>query len=191
MSNISLPADTYNLFPASPANHVMRFARLPHLSFVIQEVALPTVSATIPRIESNFTSRFSPTRLNFDNLSVTFLVDEEFRAHRELFSWLWGVTGGDDRSTVTQQFLSDQQSKYTWPAVRGNRSEILESTSRTYAGLTIVNAAKIPILRILFYNVFISSLGGVQFSTTADTLTPLTATATFEYEFYTIYEIRR
>lgn len=191
MSNISLPADTFNLFPASPANHVIRFARMPQTSFVIQEVNLPGLSAALPRIESGGTpfTKFAPTRLDFEPLQITFLIDEELRAHQELYKWLWGITGGIDRSQVTAEFINDQ-AQYIWPDTK-NKQNALNAVSHTYAGLTIVNGSKLPILRILFYNVWISNLGGIQFSTTADTLTPLTAQATFEYDFYSMFQIRR
>jgi hypothetical protein len=190
MSNISLPADTYNLFPANPANHMIRFARMPHLSFMVQEVNLPTITANVPQVQSGGRySKFAPDRLNFEPLTVTFLVDEEYRVHRELYRWLWGVTGGVDRSTVVAEFIEDEI-QYLWPGVT-NTNIALNTLAATYAGLTILNPAKIPILRVLFYNLYITSLGGVQFLTTGNPEQPLTATATFEYEFYTMMEIRR
>lgn len=190
MSNISLPADTYNLFPANPANHVIRFARMPHLSFMIQEVNLPTITAAVPQVQSGGRySKFTPDRLTFDPLSVTFLIDEEYRVHRELYRWMWGMTGGVDRSVVTAEFIDDQV-QYIWPGVT-KPNEALNALASTYAGLTIVNPAKIPILRILFYNLYITSLGGVQLITTGNPEQPITATATFEYDFYTMVEIRR
>ena len=61
----------------------------------------------------------------------------------------------------------------------------------THAGLTIVNGSKVPILRVLFYNVHVVQLGPVQFSVTAvDTLPTITSTATFEYDFYSIMDIK-
>lgn len=190
MSSISITADTYNLFPASPANHVIRFERMPHLSFVVQEVNLPAVTTNIPRIQTGGPwSKFMPERLNFDPLAVTFIVDEEFRAYRELYSWLWGMTGGTDRSEITTEFINEQ-AQNTWTNPR-NKESALASSAQTSAGLTIVNGSKIPILRVLFYNVLLTGLGAIQFSTTSDTLPPITTTATFEYDFYTIVELRR
>jgi len=190
MSNLSLPADTYNLFPANPQNHMIRFARMPNLSFMIQEVNLPTITANIPRVQTaGIFSKFAPERLNFDPLNVTFIVDEEFRVHRELYKWLWGMTGGADRSEVVAEFLADQ-ANYIWPDNK-NDETALGLASQTYAGLTIVNPAKIPILRVLFYNAYITSLGQVQFATNVDPGQVMTSTATFEYDFYTIVEIRR
>lgn len=189
-SNLSLPADTFNLFPANPQNHVVRFSRMPNLSFVVQEVNLPGITATIPNIQTGgIQSKFLPDRLTFEPLTVSFLVDEEFRVHRELYQWLWGMTGGTDRSQVTAEFINNNIN-FIWPPAR-SRPEALSIAGATHVGLTIVNPAKIPILRVLFYNAIITSLGGVQFQTSGDPLQVMTATATFEYEFYTIMEIRR
>src|SRR5574343_652692 len=94
--------DTLNLFPASPTNHILRFHRLPHLSYVLQECGLPGVSTNPPQINlPGHAVKFTPDRLTYDPLVVTFLVDEEFRAWQELQSWLVGTTGGDERQEIT------------------------------------------------------------------------------------------
>lgn len=188
MSSLSLSSGLSGLFPASPVNHVIRFSRLPNLTYVVQEVALPGVSATPARnVVPGLTVRYAPDRLTYEPLNVTFMVDEEFRTHRELHRWLTGVTGGEDRTKLVAKFL-DEESDYIW---EDNREQTrFAAASATTAGLTIVNATKTPILRILFYNVHLTNIGPVQFSvTTTDTLTPMTSTATFEYDFYSIVEL--
>lgn len=187
MSNIAIPAGTCNLFPASPTNSVMYFSRLPQLSFVLQDVALPGVSGVPARIAApGLAMRMSADHLTYDPLNVTFMVDEEFRTHRELHRWLTGVTGGEDRTVLTQRFV-DEQAQYMW-AEPGREFNRYASTN---AGLTIVNGGKIPILRVLFYNVHLTAIGPVQFTTTTtDTNVPMTSTATFEYDWFSIYEIR-
>lgn len=191
MSTLSLSADTFNLFPAAPASHIINFARMPFTSFVVQEVNLPGVSATIARVGApGLAVRHAADRLVYEPLTISFLVDEEFRTHRELHSWLIGMTGGEDRSRLTAQFINDQ-ADFFWNDPGLTQTERLARASSTTAGLTILNEAKIPLLRVLFHNVFITSLGGVQFSVIADPINILTSTATFEYDYYTIVEIRR
>lgn len=189
MSNLSIPSDTFNLFPADPTSHVMQFQRMPMTTFTIQEVNLPAISArtgVAPMPGGN--AHFLPDKLIYEPLSITFMVDEELRAWRELFSWLLGMTGAYDRGILTAEFLT-QQTNYVQAEKPTSR---LERAGRTTAGLTIVNGAKIPILRFLFYNVYVSSLGQIQFDTkTTDTITPITCTATFEYDYYTLVELRR
>lgn len=189
MSTLSIPSDTFNLFPADALSHVMRFARLPMTTYVIQEVNLPTVSTRTAVIATpGISTKHLPDRLTYDPLTISFLVDEEFRAWREIYAWMYGTVGGPDRSVVTAEFLNSQENyiKYEKPAGR------LDRAGRTDAGLTIVNAAKIPLLRFIFYNVYPISLGQIQFSTTStDPITPLTCQATFDYEYYSVVEIRR
>ena len=191
MSNLSLSSDTFNLFPAAPASFLMRFERMPYLSFVVQEATLPGISAATAQVGiPGMTVRYQPDRLVYEPLQVTFLVDEEFRVHRELHQWLAGMTGREDRSSVTAQFVNDQ-AEFIWGAGPAAGSIRHAATSRTTAGLTIVNESKIPLLRVLFYNLYPTAVGPVNFSVTVDPLTTLTATATFEYDFYTLVEIRR
>lgn len=190
MSEISLPADTYNLFPASPTNHVMHFSRMPNLSYVIQQVNLPGISAEPSIVKAGGMTMHHPaTSLAYEDLTVHFLVDEEFSTHRELHRWLFGVTGGPDRSRLVQEFIDDQ-TRFTFPEL--SKAETLGRLAASTAGLTIVNGAKIPILRFLFYNVVLTQVGPVEFSTTTtDTTVPLTSTATFKYDWYTSVELKR
>ena len=189
MSTLSIPSDTFNLFPADALSHVMQFARMPMTTFTVQEVSLPSVTARTATVGApGLNIRHLPDRLTYDPLSVTFMMDEEFRAWRELYSWMYGMTGGPDRSVVTAEFI-ESQINFVYPEKPGNR---LDTAARTTAGLTILNAMKIPVLRFVFHNVYVTSLGQVQFSTTAtDSITPLTCQATFDYDYYSVVEIRR
>ena len=190
MSTLSLSTDTFNLFPASPASHILRFERMPFLSFTVQEVSLPGVSANPARVaRSGVGALFAPDKLTYEPLSVTFLVDEELRVHQEVHRWMSGMTGREDRTRLTATFR-DEQAEYVWGA-GSDPSEYLATVSRTHAGLTIVNEAKIPLLRILFYNAYPINIGPIQYSVTQDPDTVLTSTATFEYDYYSIVDIRR
>lgn len=189
MSTLSIPSDTFNLFPADSISHVMQFARLPMTTYTIQEVNLPSVTARAAVMNTpGINTKHLPDRLTYDPLTISFLVDEEFRTWRELYAWIQGMTGGPDRSVVTAEFI-DQQINFVYPEKPAGR---LDAAGRTTAGLTIINAAKIPLLRFVFHNVYPTSLGQIQFATTSiDPITPLTCQATFEYDYYSIVEVRR
>lgn len=182
--------DTFNLFPAAATSHVLNFSRMPQVSFVLQEVILPGISsAAVKTNNAGMTVRHAPDKVVWDPLTVQFLVDEEFRAHRELYHWINGVAGSYDRSKLTSEFIDDQK-KYMYPEMSLQKTH--GRMASTHAGLTIVNGAKIPVLRVLFFNVFITTLGEVRFATTTpDTNVPLTASATFEYDYYTIATLNR
>jgi len=186
MTSATLPSiDTFNLFPASPINHVIMFSRMPEVSFVVQDVRLPGLSANPARVVApGLIVRHAPDRLNYDPLTVTFMIDEDYRAHRELHDWMIGMTGGEDRATLVANFLKDQE-YWTWPETDPYKKH--GRACSTHAGLTIVNGAKVPVVQVLFYNVYITQIGEVAFSTMAtDTITAMTSTATFEYDYYRI-----
>lgn len=190
MSNLSLPTDTFNLFPLDPTNHVVQFARMPNLTFVAQEVNMPGVSGKTAQMSvPGINIHQMPDKLIYEPLTVTFMMDEELRAWRELYSWLLGMTGGYDRSVITAEFI-DQHINYVWPEKAQHRHD---QAARTTAGLTIVNPAKIPMVRLLFHNLYITSLSNINFSTKElDTLsTTLSCTATFDYDYYAFVEYRR
>lgn len=189
MSTLSLPADTFNLFPADPTHHVIQFTRMPFTTFLVQEVGLPAVNSQTAKIPSpGLVAKFVADKLNYDSLTITFMVDEEFKAWRELYGWLLGMTGTYDRSVLVADFIQNQFDyvQDTQPHYRHAEA------SRTTAGLTIVNAAKVPMLRFIFHNLYITSLSEVRFDTrTTDTITPLTCSATFDYDYYSLVQIRR
>ena len=183
----TLPGETLNLIPASPLDHTMVFARMPALTLTIQEVSLPGVSAQLGRATGpGMITYHHPDRLNYEPLNVTFLVDEQFLTHRELHRWLAASAGDADRTEIVARFIEEQQN-YVWEGV-GRPFDYLP---RTNATLTLLNGAKVPMLRVLFHNVMIASLGEVRFSATAtDVTTALSSTATFNYDYYSIITVR-
>lgn len=190
MSDLSLPSDTFNLFPLDPTNHVMQFARMPMTTFVVQEVNLPGINAKPATMMGPGMNIHSlPDKLVYDPLTVTFMMDEELRAWRELYSWLLGTTGGYDRSTIVAEFI-DQHINYVWPEKAQHR---LDQAGRTTAALTLINPAKIPMVRVMFNNLYITGLSAINFSTKElDTISSTTScTATFEYDYYSVVEYRR
>lgn len=190
MSHLSLPTDTFNLFPLDPTSHVIQFARMPMLTFVTQDINLPGVSARTSQVAGpGWVTHHMPDRLVYEPLTATFMMDEEMRAWRELYAWLLGMTGGYDRSEIVAEFVNEHID-YVWPEKATLRHS---QAAVTTAALTIVNPAKIPMLRVLFNNLYITSLSPVAFSVKeTDTITStITCTATFEYDYYSIVEYRR
>lgn len=180
--------NTFNLFPASSTNHVMTFTRMPYLSFLVQEVTLPGVTATPSKFAApGMMVHHASDKIQYEPLSVTFIIDEHMNVHRELHAWLNGMSGGEDRSVLTAKFVSDHY-EFDWPTIKPN--EKFNAMTSTEAGLTILGVDRQPKFRFVFHNLYITNLGAVQFSTiTPDTNVPMTATALFEYDYYSIVDI--
>ena len=189
MANTIYPAlDTQNFFTASPINFTINFARLPELSFVVQEANLPDVVAktTLQPMPGISIHRVAD-RLEYQSLSVKFIIDENFRAHRELHDWLVGMTGGADRHKNVNEFIANHEN-YIWPDY--DKRKTYSRTVATSASLIIVNANKYPIAQAVFYNVMPVAISGDRFDIKQDPLKPMTAMATFDYDYYEILEIK-
>ena len=160
---------------------------MPYVSFFLQETDLPGLTTTPAQTRpGGYTVNHAPDRINWDPLNITFLVDENLSAWRELFNWMTGIAGGHDRKPTTAKFVNDQL-EIVWPD--DNSENRLARLSSTYAGLTILNGAKQPKIRVLFHNLFPTTLSSVRWSTSQDPLPAMVGTATFQYDFYTIVDI--
>lgn len=88
---------TSNLYKNQPENknalqeNAWRFSliRLPTVTYFAQDVELPGVSQT--PIQENYRNNYiwvTGRKLDYDDFSITFKVDEDFGNYLELFTWL-------------------------------------------------------------------------------------------------------
>jgi hypothetical protein len=101
--------------------------------------------------------------MEFDELSITFIVDEEMKNWLELFNWMRSCTNVEDYS------------EFSYPA-----------THLTTANLIILNSTKTPKINVTFEGLYPRSLGSIDFSSTIMDPEPFQCTATFAYRNYNI-----
>ena len=136
----------------------------PQLNYFCQRVTLPGFGAA-SNIEQP--TRFSniklpSTKVSFDNLEVTFIVDKNLNNWREIQEWMKRIYLVKDHT----EFI--QNSK--------------DHTST--ANLFLLNSAMNANLQVMFKDVFPISLTDLEFDSSVTDLTPFTATATFAYTTY-------
>jgi hypothetical protein len=105
----------------------------------------------------------APSKMDFDELSITFIVDEEMKNWLELFNWMRSSTNVEDYS------------EFSYPA-----------THLTTANLIILSSKKNPKINVTFEGLYPRSLGSVDFSSTVMDPEPFQCTATFAYRNYNI-----
>jgi hypothetical protein len=145
---------------------------MPTVQYFCQEVNLPGVSMGQATINTPMLDIYAPgNKLTYSNLSVSFTIDENLVGWKEIYDWFRSMaapTGFEDRNR-----LSEMQSKRT-----------TSSKSYSNATLTILSALNNPLMRITYYNAFPLSLSDIQFDTKADANDILTASATFNYDYF-------
>lgn len=150
-----------------PTKFLLTFTRMGSAQYFCQEVNIPSVTLGEVDRASPFLDMYSPgTKLQYDPLDVTFLVDEELQSWRGVYDWFLSIADPDGFEK------------------RDHSRELQTNKHFSDATLTILNNLNNPILRIQFTNVFPLSMSGINLNTTLDADTILTCDATFRYQSY-------
>ena len=82
-----------NTNPLQPTKFLLTFSRIPTAQYFCQEVNIPSVSlGEVDRV-TPFLDMYSPgTKLKYDPLDVTFIIDEELRSWRDMYNWFISVS---------------------------------------------------------------------------------------------------
>jgi len=141
--------------------------RMPNVQYFCQEANLPGVNAGEIRQPTRFIDVKHPTtKLRFDELNVSFIVDEDLGNWRECFDWLKSIVNIED----TTDFLSPED-------------------HYSDATLTILNSNMRENVRVKFKNCFPTNLTGLQFSTTPSDSETQTATLTLMFDSYEVEKV--
>lgn len=146
---------------------MLNFARVPDMSFFCQSVALPGLNLSEVIQESPLSQIYRHgDKLQYDPLTITFLVDEYMNSWKNIHDWLRGM----GKPTKFQEYKT------------------VKTTLGLYsdATLTVLNGQNNPVMRFLYRNCFPTNLSSVQFSATDDGGQTITADATFRFDYFDI-----
>ena len=160
-----------------------------------------TTQANIPGIslgESVFPTPFKQIplqgdELTFDNLEITFIVDEKLNNYRELHQWLVGI-GFPKARTQFSSFRKDESQ--TFPTVESVKGDVTNPGTPSGiqamfgdATLTVMTSKNNPVMEVRFSDLYPVALGGLAFNQQETDINYLTATATFTYKLYEMFTI--
>ena len=171
MANLSCPSTDLNFL--SPNGFKLSIDRMPNISFFAQEVSLPGIS--LPRLDQGTTLStiaIPSDKLVFDQLEVTFIVDEQMNNWYEVFKWMQGLGHPEDHR------------QYTLENNRGFTSESELSRNFSDATLSILGSNNVPVRTFRFVDCFPSSLSGFSFATTNTDVQYVTSRVTLEYTYF-------
>ena len=174
---------------ASPTQFRFGINQLPKVEFF-------TVSANLPGISAGTAIRATPfkdiptmgEKLDYENLSISFIVDEYLENYISLHNWMIGYGFPKDR----EQFRTFRDVTSNTPADGGIPSvDIIGSATPdkamySDAFLQILSNKNNPILEVSFENAFPISLSALDFTQTATDVEYMIATAEFAYQIYEI-----
>ena len=156
----------------SPLNFKFQLKRAPSINFFIQKINIPGLS--LPSIDvgtSIINIPYPGDHLLYNDLSISFKVDENLVNYMEIHGWLRSLGRLDDYNLLASK-----------PAYTGDglTSDI---------SLMLLTSYKNPNYEVIFENAFPVSLSGLDFLTTAEDVDYLEAEAVFKYVKYDIKKI--
>ena len=177
---------------ASPTQFKFSVIKLPKVEYFC-------TAANIPGISLGNTSQPTPLKdipipgdkLDYDNLNISFLVDENLENYREIHGWLTGLGFPKD----TSQFRALQGAgadRYPTTSNVGLNKELgsikkaVQDDGGLYsdATLVILTSKNNANLEVRFRNIYPTSLSGLDYNQQATDIDYLTATVSFEYAIY-------
>ena len=129
-------------------------------------------------------------KLTYDDLNISFIVDENLENYIEMHNWLTGIGFPKDRSQFST-FRSTTSNVAT--TTRGESKDIGDVSASTPelamtsdAVMTILTNKNNPVVECRFADVFPTSLSGLTYSQNQTDVDYLTATVSFKYQIYEI-----
>ena len=174
---------------ASPTQFKFGIHQLPKVEFF-------TLSANVPGISAGVITRATPfkdipiagDKLTYDNLSITFQIDEYLENYISLHNWMKGIGFPTDR----QEFRTYRDVTSNTPASGKTPSTDLvgqavpDRALYSDAYLMILSNKNNPIVEVNFQNIFPVSLSALEFTQAVTDVEYMTATAEFAYQIYEI-----
>jgi|TARA_B100000768_G_C11140753_1_gene315973 hypothetical protein len=172
----------------SPTQFRFGINQLPKVEFF-------TTAANIPGInmgEAIFPTPFKDIgimgdKLTFENLEITFIVDEFLENYRSLHEWMSAIGFPKDR----KQFRDFRSNISNTPSASINTpsTERVGATTSANAlfsdaNLIVLSNKNNPILQIDYQNIYPVALSAIQFSQDSTDVQYITASATFSYQIY-------
>ena len=172
MSAIKNLPDNYNLL--SPVSFKFQIKKLETVSYFCQNVNLPGLTlGEFTRVTPFKDYPIPGDKITYDDLSISFLVDEDMSNYIELLNWMKNLGSPSDPSTQYKSLIGETQSN----VIRGIMSDCT---------LTILtnnmNANKSGV----FEDCFPITLSEISFESVVDDVAPIIASATIKFRDYTI-----
>ena len=179
----------------SPTQFKFNIHQLPKVEFFCTAANVPAINLG----EAIFPTPYKQIpvmgdTLTYDNLSISFIVDENLENYIELHEWLTAIGFPKDREQFTTFRSSTADSPVITQGVSDDRglttgSSQLSTSARGMFGdaiLTILTNKNNPVVEVRFQDLFPVALGALDFTQVATDVEYISVTADFSYKIYEI-----
>ena len=179
----------------SPTQFKFTISQLPKVEFFTTAANVPDLTLADAIIPTPFKPiPVMGTNLTFNNLSVTFIVDEFLENYRELHEWLVAIGFPKSRKQF-RDFRATTSNTPTGtdatPQVDVGSVGVATSARSMFsdATLTILSNKNNPIVEVRFSDLYPTTLSALEFNQGATDVEYLTVQADFTYQIYEIVSL--
>ena len=180
---------------ASPVQFRFKCSKLPKVEFFCQTANIPGIGLGEAEVDTPLkTMPFPGDKVTYQDLAISFLVDENLENYKEIHDWIIGLGApqnhtqfSDLRATSSDRFPGTSSSN----AIMGQATAdpLPESGMYSDATLTILNSKNIAVTEIRFHNIFPTSLGALSYNVQASDVNYLQTAVDFSYMYYEIVQL--
>ena len=180
---------------ASPIQFRFKCSKLPKVEFFCQTANIPGIGLGVAEVDTPLkTMPFPGDKVTYQDLAISFLVDENLENYKEIHDWIIGLGApqnhtqfSDLRATSSDRFPGTSSSN----AITGQATAdpLPESGMYSDATLTILNSKNIAVTEIRFHNIFPTSLGALSYNVQASDVNYLQTAVDFSYMYYEIVQL--
>ena len=177
---------------ASPTQFKFQLQKLPRVEYF-------TTACNIPGISLSTALQPTPLKdiplpgdtVEFNDLEITFLVDENLENYREIHGWMYGIGFPKDRKQYSalvdankDRFPTTGKDSQSHDAGKVKYGAVPLGPIFSDATLNVLTSKNTANIEVRFSDVFPTALSGLNFDQQADDVNYLTATVTFKYKIY-------
>ena len=175
---------------ADPTKFKFQTTKLPRVEFNCIQANIPGITLT----EIQQPTRLIPIKipgndLTFENLNITFIVDEDLTNYRSVHDWMAGLAQMDSDEKY-RALISDGQDRMP-RSQQNNSTDAGRVTSATNDGaifsdskLIILSARNTPLVELTFTDCYPKSLSALEYNQNATDVEYLLATVSFGYKIH-------
>ena len=176
---------------ASPAQFRFQLFKLPKVEYFCTSVNLPGISLSTRLQQTPLADIPLPgEKLDYSDLELTFLVDENLENFREIHGWMTGLAFPEDHSEY-QTLLNAGQDRFPTTVGTQSKTDPGKVSAPTPMGaafsdatLHILTSKNNANIEVRFNDVFPISLSSLNFNQQANDVDYLQATVGFKYKLY-------
>jgi hypothetical protein len=180
---------------ASPVQFRFKCSKLPKVEFFCQTANIPGIGLGVANIETPLkTIPFPGDKVTYNDLAISFLVDENLENYKEIHDWIIGL-GAPQNHTQFSDFRGLSSDRFPGTsssnAITGQATAdpLPEGGMYSDATLTVLNSKNIAVTEIRFHNIFPTSLGALSYNVQASDVNYLSTAVDFSYMYYEIVQL--